>query len=166
VSGPPPSRQDRLRQPGAAYLLSQVGAHSSRRWQERLRPLGLDPRQVVVLRMVAAEQGRTQRSLGPALGVPDSRIVALIDGLEERRLLKRRPKPDDRRAYALHLTAAGQVMLAKAMALSVEHESAIAEGLTESQRVTLIELLNTIARCQGLAQGGHPGMTEPGQASP
>jgi len=159
VNGAPPSRQDRLRQPGAAYLLSQVGAHSSRRWHERLLPLGLDPRQVVVLRMVAAEQGRTQRSLGPALQVPDSRIVSLIDGLEERRLLQRRPKPDDRRAHALHLTARGQAMLSKVMALSEEHESAVTEGLTESQRATLIELLDTVARRQGLAEGGHPGMT-------
>jgi DNA-binding MarR family transcriptional regulator len=121
---------------------------------------------VLVLRMIAAEQGRTQRSLGRALDVPDSRIVTLIDELEERRLLNRRPKPDDRRAHALHLTAAGQAMLSKVMALSVEHEHAVTEGLTDSQRVMLIELLNTVVRRQGLAQGGHPGMTEPGQANP
>jgi DNA-binding MarR family transcriptional regulator len=159
VSDAPTSRQDRFKQPGAAYLLSQVGAHSSRRWHERLDALKLDPRQALLLRMVAAEQGRTQRSLGQTLGVPDSRIVALIDGLEERGLLKRRPKPDDRRAYALYLTAAGEAMLSKVMALSVEHEMAVTEGLSESQRVTLIELLDMIGRRQGLA--GHPGMTEP-----
>jgi hypothetical protein len=56
MSGAPLSGKARLRQPGAAYLLSQVGAHSSRRWHERLQPLGLDPRQVVVLRMVAANR--------------------------------------------------------------------------------------------------------------
>jgi hypothetical protein len=57
-------------------------------------------------------------------------------------------------------------MLSKIMALSEEHERAVTEGLTESQRATLVELLATVARRQGLAQGGHPGMIEPEQAAP
>ena len=64
--------RERLRDPGLAYLLSVVGIQSSKRWHARLKPLGVDPREMVVLRMVEAEPGRTQRSLGPALDVPPS----------------------------------------------------------------------------------------------
>lgn len=152
--------RDRLREPGVAYLLSAVGIQSSKRWQARLEPLGIDPREMVVLRMVAAEPGRTQRSLGPALDVPPSRIVAVIDAMEARGLVERRARPDDRRANALHLTRKGKSTLARLMTVSREHEAAMTEALTESERTTLGRLLATIARHEGLPQGGHPGFAD------
>jgi hypothetical protein len=61
---------------GIAFLLSQVGAHSSRTWAERLRPLGLDSRQIMLVWHVGMREGRAQRELAEALGLPESRIVA------------------------------------------------------------------------------------------
>ena len=54
-----------LRVPGVAFLLSQLGSHSSRLWQERLAPLGLDPRHVVLLRHVAPNLLSTVAVLAP-----------------------------------------------------------------------------------------------------
>lgn len=150
----------RLRQPGVAYLLSAVGTASTRRWQERMRQMELDPREVVVLRMVAAEPGRSQGSLGPALKVRASHLVALIDGLEERRLLQRRANPNDRRANALHLTRRGHTALSRVMEVSKQHEQELTDGLTDAERKTLGNLLARIARRQGLAEGGHPGFDD------
>jgi DNA-binding MarR family transcriptional regulator len=153
-----------LRVPGAAYLLSQVGAHSSLRWHERLAPLGLDPRSVLVLRHVGAEEGRTQASLSASLDVPPSRIVGLVDELEQRGLLERRPNPSDRRAHALWLTGKGRKALDAVMAVSTAHEVDICAGLSGTERRQLIELLTVIVSKQGLAAGGHPGMSEPPDA--
>src|SRR5215207_4362801 len=88
----------RLMAPGAAFLLSQVGFHSSRLWKDRLAPLGVDPRQVVLLRVVAAAEGRVQQAVGKAMQIPASRVVALVDELERRGLLERRRGGTDRRA--------------------------------------------------------------------
>jgi DNA-binding MarR family transcriptional regulator len=153
-----------LRVPGAAYLLSQVGAHSSRRWHERLAPLGLDPRSVLVLRHVGAEEGRTQASVSASLDVPPSRIVGVVDELEQRGLLERRSNPGDRRAHALWLTGKGRKALDAVMAVSSEHEVDICAGLSGAERRQLIELLTVIVAKQGLAAGGHPGMSEPADA--
>jgi DNA-binding MarR family transcriptional regulator len=153
-----------LRVPGAAYLLSQVGAHSSRRWHERLAPIGLDPRSVLVLRHVGAEQGRTQASLSASLAVPPSRIVGIVDELERRGLVERRANPSDRRAHALWLTARGGRVLGEVMAVSRAHEVDICAGLSEPDRRQLIELLSVIVSEQGLARGGHPRMSEPPEA--
>jgi DNA-binding MarR family transcriptional regulator len=153
-----------LRVPGAAYLLSQVGAHSSLRWHERLAPLGLDPRSVLVLRHVGAEEGRTQASLSASLDVPPSRIVGVVDELEQRGLLERRPNPSDRRAHALWLTGKGRKTLDAVMAVSSEHEVDICAGLSEAERRQLIELLTVIVSKQGLAAGGHPRLSEPSDA--
>lgn len=158
------SSPESLRVPGAAYLLSQVGAHSSRRWHDRLAPNGLDPRSVLVLRHVGAEEGRTQASLSASLGVPASRIVGIVDALERRGLVQRRANPSDRRAHALRLTGTGRKLLDEVMAVSKAHEDDICAGLTEAERRQLITLLSVIASEQGLARGGHPGIGEPSEA--
>jgi DNA-binding MarR family transcriptional regulator len=158
------SLRERLRVPGAAYLLSQLGAHSSRRWHERLAPIGLDSRSVLVLRHVAADAGRTQASLAASLAVPPSRIVGVVDGLERRGLVERRANPSDRRAHALWLTGEGQELLDEILAVSSAHEADICAGLSETERRQLIELLSLIAAEQGLASGGHPRLSEPPDA--
>lgn len=154
------ARDQRMRVPGAAYLLSQVGAHSSRRWRQRLEPLGLDPREVVILRHVAEDPGRSQSSLELALGVPASRIVGLVDGLEARGLLERGSNPSDRRAHALRLTVAGRSLLSRVLKLSVIHERDICAGLDDVERRQLGALLSRIVASQGLAEGSHPGMAD------
>jgi DNA-binding MarR family transcriptional regulator len=122
--------------------------------------LGLDPREGVVLRMVAAEPGRSQRSLTQALQVRASHLVGVIDGLEDRGLLERRPNPRDRRAHALHLTRRGKSMLGRLMDVSAVHESDLTGSLTAEERRTLEKLLTRVAQGLGHAEGGHPGFDE------
>lgn len=151
---------DRLRAPGAAFLLSQVGFHSSRLWRQRLAPLGLEPRLVMLLRHVAAAEGQSQHALGEGLQIPPSRMVALVDDLEGRGLLERRANPTDRRARALHLTQAGRRLLVEVMELSVDHEAELCAGLDPAERRQLIALLSRISAEQGLTSGVHPGVVD------
>jgi DNA-binding MarR family transcriptional regulator len=116
------------------------------------------------LRHVAAEEGRTQASLSASLAVPPSRIVGIVDELEHRGLLERRANPSDRRAHALWLTTRGRKLLDEVIAVSRTHEADICAGLSESDRRQLIEFLAVIVSEQGLARGGHPGMSEPSEA--
>jgi DNA-binding MarR family transcriptional regulator len=155
----PPAEQ--LRVPGVAFLLSQLGYYSSRRWKVRLAPLGLDPRQVMVLRRLAGDEGRSQQALGEALQIPPSRMVALVDALEQRGLLRRRPSPSDRRVRTLHLTKEGRRLLSRVMEISLEHEQELCSGLQPANREQLLTLLNRLAAEQGLAEGVHPGAADP-----
>jgi DNA-binding MarR family transcriptional regulator len=156
-----PPTAERLRVPGAAFLLSQLGHHSSRLWQGRLAPLGLEPRHAMLLRHLADDQGPSQQALGEALRIPPSRMVALVDGLEQRGLLKRRPDPNDRRVRTVHLTPDGRRLLGKIMEVSLEHERQLCTGLQPAEREQLITLLNRLVVEQGLAQGVHPGAADP-----
>jgi len=97
-------RNDLLRGRGIAFLASRVGARSSRRWGERLRSVDLDARQAMLFWNVAIAEGQSQRQLADALGLPESRIVGLVDSLETDGHLERRTTPSDRRARRLHLT--------------------------------------------------------------
>ncbi|HZA19624.1 MAG TPA: MarR family winged helix-turn-helix transcriptional regulator [Actinomycetota bacterium] len=151
--------------PGAAFLLSQVGFHSSRLWSERMAALGLDPRHVLLLRLVAAEEGRSQQALGEQMRLPPSRMVSFVDELEDRGLLQRRPVPGDRRVRALYLTTAARKTLGEVMKVSAEHEKQMCAGLKRAEREELIALLNRIVARQGLAPGVHPGVAERGPRS-
>lgn len=122
--------------------------------------LQLDPREVVLLRHVAAEEGKSQQALATALGIPPSRLVALVDRLEERGLLERRPIASDRRVRALHVSREGRRLLRKVMDASAEHEAELCAGLELAERKQLIALLSRLADEQGLVAGVHPGVAE------
>ena len=78
--------------PGIAFLLSQLGGQSSRAWKLRLATLGLEPREVMLFRFVALAEGRSQREVAAAIGLPASRIVALVDRLERQGWVERRSR--------------------------------------------------------------------------
>jgi|1186.fasta_scaffold150168_2 DNA-binding MarR family transcriptional regulator len=136
--------------PRIAFLLSQIGAHVSERFAERCRELGLTSSEAAVLRLVGRTPGLSQRSLADRVGTAPSRIVALVDGLEERALLRRVRSSADRRNYELHLTADGQNLLARLRQVAEAHESEILDGLTPEQTGHLAAALQTLIRAHRL----------------
>lgn len=143
------------------FLISQLGFFSSKRFMEALEPVGIDPREFLLMRFVAAADGRPQHELAERLAIPPSRMVALVDALEQRGLLRRRPDPGDRRVRTLHLTRDGRRLLDKVMEISLEHERQLCKGLQPAEREQLITLLSRLAAEQGLGEGVHPGAADP-----
>ena len=153
-----PSRRRRAIVSGQSvtFLVSQVGALSSRQWNERLRQAGLDSRLVMLFWNVATGEGRSQRELADALRLPASRIVDLADGLERKGWLERRLRSGDRRAYQLYLTATGRSLLENVMAIAEDHEDDFTSGLKPAERAELVRLLNKVAVARGLLPQVHP----------
>ena len=142
---------------GVAFLLAQLGHHAAERFSERIAALELTPAHAGILRAIAAEPGRSQQALCTQLRLLPSRVVAFVDELEDRGYVERRSNPGDRRQYALYLTDAGKAVMQKLSRLARQHDRAITDGLSESQRTQLRELLATLATLQGLTPGVHPG---------
>ncbi|WP_374231364.1 MarR family winged helix-turn-helix transcriptional regulator [Pseudonocardia sp. DR1-2] len=142
---------------GSAFLLAQLGAHAAARFAERVAELDLTAPQTGLLRAVATGPGRSQQELAGYLGMPPSRLVALVDGLAARGLVERRRNPDDRRLYALHPTAEGERMLGRVAEVARAHDDELLAALDPAERETLRELLARIAGHQGLTPGVHPG---------
>jgi DNA-binding MarR family transcriptional regulator len=140
----------------ATYLLSKVGFEASQRFRSLLEPLGLEPRQFALLRHVSTSEGQTQQALGDALGIPKSRMVALVDDLEERGLVERRLRPDDRRARALHVTPEGARCLSEAMEVAIAHEGFVRERLSPAEHRQLVALLQRLSAAEDLEV--HPGL--------
>jgi DNA-binding MarR family transcriptional regulator len=142
---------------GLAFLLSQVGAHAAARFADRLAPMNLTPPHAGIMRVIQADDGLSQQALGEKLGVFPSRLVAVLDELEERGLVERRDNPADRRSYSLYLTAAGRKAFEQIGRIAREHQDAVCAALDGSERAQLAGLLRRIADEQQLTPGVHPG---------
>ena len=141
-----------------SFLLAQIGAHAAAGFAKRIADLDLTPPQAGLLRLVATQPGQSQQDLARQLRTPPSRLVVLVDHLEERGLIERRRNPDDRRHHALFLTAeGGQFLRTKLGPAGAAHEDDICAALTEAERAQLAALLGRIAEQQGLIPGLHPG---------
>lgn len=143
-----------------AFLLSQVGIHASRRFAERIADADLNPPLFRVLNLVAAAEGQSQQAIAAAIEIPPSRMVALVDELEQRGLVERRPKPEDRRVRALFLTTKGKRCLERGRKIAAEHERELTKGMNATDRKLLISMLQQIVDQQALGKGVHPGLSE------
>jgi DNA-binding MarR family transcriptional regulator len=142
------------------FLISQLGFVSSKRFMEALEPVGIDPREFMLLRFVAASDGRSQQALAERLSIPPSRMVALVDHLEESGFLERRPDPEDRRVRGLHLTRKGRGVLERAGKIAIDYETRLCAGINREERELLIDLLQKLQQGQTVLRGVHPGMGE------
>ena len=140
------------------FLISQLGFFSSKGFMGALEPIGIGPREFLLMRFVAAADGQSQQALAERLGVPPSRMVAMVDHLEEAGLVERRPDPEDRRVRGLHLTRKGRGALDKASKIAIDYETRLCAGINREEREQLIDLLQKLQESQTELRGVHPGL--------
>jgi len=139
-----------------AFLLSQVGAHAALGFGERLTKLDLKPQDAGILRMLGSNPGLTQQALSTLLGIFPSRLVALLDSLEKRKLIDRRNSPEDRRSYHLHLTKPGRSALTAIGRATRQLEEDLLAALSEAEKERLFDVLTRIISQQQITPGVHP----------
>lgn len=142
----------------ANFLLSQLGFHVAQAFAARLAPLGIAPNHFGLLTHLERGEGSTQQQLADALGIHRKVMVGLLDELEHRGLVERRRHPGDRRAHAIHLTAAAHELLPRARGVADQHEDEVLAALDAGERAQLIAVLQRIADHAGEPPGVHPGL--------
>ena len=140
VNDPAGDLRDQL---GFVLRLAQVSGF--RDLIEALKPFDLRPTDFSVLTVVAALPGLKQQAVGEALRVQRPNLVAIIDQLEARGLVRRDPSPSDRRSHALRLTAAGEALLKQAKAAQSAHEGRLTAALGDADREVVMTALRRIA---------------------
>ena len=128
------------------YHLRRAEAFTFQSFNAALAGDRVGPGQLGVLLLVQANAGINQTRAGRSLGIDRSTLVSIIDGLEERGLLERTPSPTDRRSHALMLTDTGKRFLREIRPRLDGHEDEVARNLTETERRTLIGLLEKVVR--------------------
>ncbi len=100
------------------------------------------PSQFAVLVLIRSNPGLKQTAISKALGIQKANFVALLDRLEKRGLTERRKVGGDRRSFALHLTRAGEISVAKMEAAHSAFERRLTERLGPTRSKLLLQLLN------------------------
>ena len=105
---------------------------------------GFAPRVFSALSLVVQYPNVTQSGLARMLGIERSGLVAIVDELEGRGLLKRTIVPGDRRVQALVPTQKGKTVYAEARATVRAHEEQLLSNLSTDEKATLMALLAKI----------------------
>lgn len=139
-------------------MLAQLGQYVGQRFTTLLEPLNLQPRHFGILSQLLSTEGQTQQELADRLGIHRNVMVTLIDDLETRGLVERRPHATKRRANALYATPAGKQLMAQANRLADRHDETLLEGLNPDEQQRFTHLLNKVIQTSGLDLGVHPSL--------
>ncbi|HYD69519.1 MarR family winged helix-turn-helix transcriptional regulator [Azospirillum sp.] len=124
------------------------------------------PAQFSVLSVIERNPGLKQSQVSTALSIKRTNFVPLLDGLEARGLVKRKPAATDRRSHALHLTAKGVTLMEQLNALWREHEQRVRDRIGPDGRVWLLDLLPRLTDLGDPSMADDPDAPEAPAAKP
>ncbi|HKI63002.1 MAG TPA: MarR family transcriptional regulator [Burkholderiales bacterium] len=142
------------RVPGLDYgVLDELLGYSLRRAQVALflafhaatQGKHITPPRFTALVIVGANPGISQSTLGAVLGIARSGAMLLTDWMVGRGMVERRRRPDDGRAWGLHLTRRGTQALDKMKAAVLAEDRRRAAKLSAAERRELLRLLEKLA---------------------
>jgi len=122
---------------------------------------GVHPGQAMCLRLLAGNEGITQRDLAEALHVARPTVTKMLHSMEKAGLVTRRPDDADQRLTRVELTKAGRAEEKQMRAGAARYVNATIATLPADDRRELIRLLEALgasiekaAAARTAAQGG------------
>lgn len=115
-------------------------------FRDATRGTDLTPPRFTALVIVGANPGLSQSVLGEVLGIARSGAMLMTDFLEARRLVERRRRPGDARAWGLYLTRRGQQLVERIKSRVLQHERRVAGKISARERRQLLRLLEKLAQ--------------------
>jgi DNA-binding MarR family transcriptional regulator len=105
--------------------------------------LDLSPVQCHVLHLIEPGRPLPMSRLADTLSCDASNVTGLVDRLESRGLVQRRPSPDDRRVKVLRLTPAGSRLRAQLLRRMTGRSRPLSR-LSPEQRGALVKILEVL----------------------
>jgi DNA-binding MarR family transcriptional regulator len=119
------------------WLLHRAAQRMRAAMEEQAEQHDLHLRDYLVLTALGTLDQPTQLALGQALGVDKTTLTSLLDRLEQRGLVIRRPDPRDRRARLPEVTEAGRVLQTKVASALTRVEAGLLSGFTAAEQRSL-----------------------------
>jgi len=143
------------RVPGLDYdVLDELLGYSLRRAQvamfaafhEATRGMNVTPPRFTALVIIGANPGISQTALGKVLGIARSGAMHVTDWFEARGLVERRHRPEDGRAWGLHLTRKGELLVDKMKRRVLSLDMRKTRSLKKAERRQLLRLLEKLTQ--------------------
>ncbi len=134
--------------PRLIYLTSlQLQGHAD----NVLRPHGLTLEQLHPLKIILLEGGAVnQRSLCGLAAKTPANMTRILDRLTAKGFIKRKPDPNDRRAYIIHLTPTGKTLVNEVAALFAGYLNKIMHNISDKDESCCRQVLEQISNNLGL----------------
>jgi DNA-binding MarR family transcriptional regulator len=126
------------------YLFKHAGMLMSECNDAALKPFGIDSRELGVLIVIDSYEPASQQQVAERIGVDRTTMVAMLDALEAKGLLSRRPDAEDRRRNVVELTPVGHDILGRATTASDTAEAQLLAPLSPEEAAQLRELLGRV----------------------
>lgn len=123
------------------FLTARLAARGNNYANQLLAEIDLNVRQFSVLALAASDLKPTQREMSSFVALDPSQIVALVDTLEDRKLVKRETDRRDRRSKNIVATAQGEKLYRQAREITLKAEDRVLANLSSSERDQLRALL-------------------------
>jgi MarR family transcriptional regulator, organic hydroperoxide resistance regulator len=128
------------------YHLRLAYVAASRHFAVAMARLDLTQKQLGVLWLIGANAGASQIAIARVLGMDRASMMAIIDRLEERSLVKRERSQHDGRRQALYLTPQGRRVWTQSKTALARHEHWMTGRFSADELATLSDLLNRFHR--------------------
>ncbi|WNG94046.1 MarR family winged helix-turn-helix transcriptional regulator [Mycobacterium sp. ITM-2016-00318] len=134
------------RRPDLAAMLAPLVRAMIAAEEPVLEAHGLTMWGYVVLSALDRSSIRTQAALAAAIGADKTRIIRILDDLQDDGYIERRPDPDDRRARLLAITDAGRRVKDAVQNEIQRGEERWLGELSTDERRTFLRVLERLAR--------------------
>jgi MarR family transcriptional regulator for hemolysin len=99
----------------------------------------------LILSSLKGSDWRTQLELARSVGIEGPTLTRHLDGMEQAGLVKRRRHPDDRRAFQVELTAAGEAMHKQLLKSVISFNTRLRTGISGDEVEALRGTLERMA---------------------
>jgi DNA-binding MarR family transcriptional regulator len=123
------------------FLLHDVARLMRVEADKRARQHGMTRAQWAILIWLERQPGISQKELSEILEVEPITVARLIDRLEARGMVERRPDPRDRRIWRLHLLAPAREVIHEIDDHRADMTRIVTEGIDEKDLETMTEAL-------------------------
>lgn len=126
------------------FLMHDVSRLRRKVFDEVMKPEGITRSQWWVLAHLSRHDGMSQSELADRLDLGRAALGGLVDRLEALDLVRRGADGQDRRTKLVFLTAKGVAMIERMRGKSDQMSEAILQGLSQSQRHQLADMLSLV----------------------
>ncbi|HJV46489.1 MAG TPA: MarR family transcriptional regulator [Bacillota bacterium] len=128
------------------YLINQTGRRMSQYLSFYFGPYDITPEQWGLLNQLAEKDGISQKTLACRVEKDQTNVTRILDQLERKGLVERKPNAEDRRSFLTYVTKEGRELSERLVPIEAQCMKEAEKGLTEEDLTRLKQILKRISQ--------------------
>jgi len=139
-----PLKRSKFPHQSIGFRFGNMSRKMSSLFTSRLKPYGITPEQWTVLYQVYLQEGINQKELALRSGKDQPSITRILDVLDKKGFIRRKPDPGDRRAYLIYATPSVQQLMNETEPIELSLNDELIAGISDEQLQALDEIMKQI----------------------